>query len=139
MEWIKAMAAPLISLVNKAKWFLLIAGFVITAGGSFWAGMTYEKGRWDAQTVIDQRENQKVKDNYEKQIAAQQTDADKQAQSFSEKLQDEYALNQNLDRRLHDEVGKNSVYRTCIIPDDGVRLYEASRTGHPVPTSQPPR
>lgn len=63
-------------------------------------------------------------------------DADKAAQVKSANAaelvatQKSVALNQQnleLQKRLDNEITKNNIYRTCIVPADGVRLYNKNR------------
>lgn len=140
MDWVmKTIWEPLTNLVNRAKWFLIAVAFVVTAGGFFYAGATYEKGRWDAQNLLDQQRQQEIKDDYEKKMLAQQAEADRRAQSFASKQQSDYAHIQNLDRRLNDEIQKNSFSRTCIVPSNWLPFYESARTGAPMPADKPAR
>lgn len=130
IQWfIQRIWDPVSAFFSSIKILILIISTVAIAGGSFYGGFILEKGRWDAQKLKDAEAVAAAQADYDKKVSAQQAEADRQAQEFATKLQDEYAQNQNLDRRLSDEIHKNSIYHSCVIPPGGVRLYEAARAG----------
>lgn len=54
-----------------------------------------------------------------------------QSKALEDQLSAQRVKANTLGRRLANEIKKNSVYGSCIVPDDGVQLYNDSLSGSP--------
>lgn len=53
----------------------------------------------------------------------------KVAEALEQTLANQKTINSQLNERLDDEIRKNGVYRACVLPADGLRLYNAALRG----------
>jgi hypothetical protein len=67
----------------------------------------------------------------EKDRTERQANADAKSAELEKELADQRGRNKVLSKKLGDEIAKNSVYSTCVLPDDGVRLLREAIAGKP--------
>lgn len=99
---------------------LLLVVLVLAA-----VGTVYFKGRadgaakvqlaWDEETVAEAAALEAKKEEVRKFV-------DQQARQYEGRIAKLNKLADALNQKLEDELGKNTVYRTCVLPPDGVQL-----------------
>lgn len=77
--------------------------------------------------VQEERANQltlKLKEFQQSALATQQV-----AEALENTLANQKNINAELNERLEDEINKKPIYRSCVLPADGLRLYNAAIRG----------
>lgn len=86
----------------------ILAAFGVVAGGAFWLGMDIKQGQWDASIVASREAQDKALDAAAKAIAQVSI------------------TQQTIIQKVQHEVQTKTVYRDCVVPDDGSRLLNAA-------------
>lgn len=109
-------------LVMVIKYWRTIL-FLAWCGLLFWQGWhhgsAHEKAHYE-QILLAQRAASQA------QIEKDRATADAQSKQLEALLARQKLAANSLSRRLANEIKKNAVYSSCVIPPDGVRLYNDS-------------
>lgn len=123
---------------------LIITGIValVLVGGlltkTYYSGYTAGK---EACELKHQKEYEKLKEDYEKQLDAERKKNEDLATKLDNKLVEVKTITKVITRNVLKEIEK-PVYHDCIVPDSGLRIrneaaakYNSSRTGASDPTT----
>lgn len=83
----------------------------------------YRMGAVDEQAKIALQDKAAIEKKWE--------EAFKLSSDLEKQLAAQRETNEKLKEDLDDEIAKNGVYRACVVPADGVRLYNAAVSGAP--------
>lgn len=121
---------------------LIITGIVavVLVGGlltkTYYSGYTAGK---EACELKHQKDYEKLKEDYEKQLDAERKKNEDLATKLDEKLVEVKTITKVITRNVLKEIEK-PVYHDCIVPDSGLRIrnqtaakYNSARTGKGVP------
>ena len=103
--------------------YLKIAAIVIACAGSFGAAWSW---RGDIEAKHQMAALQEAADHQAKVMA----DLTAASQKYQTDLANEQKINNDMKVRLDDEVAKNSVYRSCVVPPSGVRALNSHITAN---------
>lgn len=118
---------PVLSLLSliKGNWkiILLLVAIVVVFGTGYHYGAAGVQAEWTAEKL----EREKA---YTAALVAEQAKAAKKSAEYQEQAAKERQKALSLNRRLKDEIAKNTAYAGCVVTDDIMRLYEEARRHH---------
>ena len=137
--WLKTAFSGLgQSLLGNLSLWLSIIGIAGAGYGGFHFGAESVQAKWDSSLVAQQAMVTKTLEDEQKKEQIDLADANQIETDLAKKLQAQTILTNTINQRLQDEIDSQSVYHSCTVTANGVRLYNAAVSGSAAPASRKP-